>query len=91
MLGLLRIEIKHVNCKTCVHQISEIGLMKQVRVWSHVVASVWGCRVVDRRCRGSKGKVKIEGHMRVSDEEAHYRWLQGIRYLIACILLPPPR
>ena len=30
MLGILRIEIKHVNCKTCVHQISEIGLMEQV-------------------------------------------------------------
>ena len=30
MLGILRIEIKHVNCKTCVHQMSEIGLMKWV-------------------------------------------------------------
>ena len=30
MLGILRIEIKHVNCKSCVHKISKIGLMKQV-------------------------------------------------------------
>ena len=28
MLGILRIEIKHVNHKICVHQISEIGPMK---------------------------------------------------------------
>ena len=30
------------------------------------------CIVVDQRCRGSKGKVKIEGHMSISDEEAHH-------------------
>ena len=28
---------------------------------------------VDRRCRESEGKVKIEGYMSVSDEEAHQR------------------
>ena len=30
------------------------------------------CIVVDQRCRGSKGKVKIEGYMSISDEEAHH-------------------
>ena len=30
------------------------------------------CIVVDRRCRESKGKVKMEGYMSVSDEEAHH-------------------
>ena len=29
--------------------------------------------MVDQRCRESKGKVKIEGYMSVSDEEAHQR------------------
>ena len=29
--------------------------------------------MVDRRCRESEGKVKIEGYMSVSDEEAHQR------------------
>ena len=32
MLGILRIELKHVNCKTCVHQISECECDC---VWSH--------------------------------------------------------
>ena len=27
--------------------------------------------MVDRQCRESEGKVKIEGYMSVSDEEAH--------------------
>ena len=27
---------------------------------------------MDRRCRESEGKVKIEGYMSVSDEEAHH-------------------
>ena len=27
--------------------------------------------MVDRRCRESEGKVKIEGYMSISDEEAH--------------------
>ena len=27
--------------------------------------------MVDQRCRGSKGKAKIEGYMSISDEEAH--------------------
>ena len=30
------------------------------------------CVVVDQRCRESKGKVKIEGYMSISDEEAHH-------------------
>ena len=29
---------------------------------------------MDRRCRESEGKAKIEGYMRVSDEEAHHRF-----------------
>ena len=29
--------------------------------------------MVDRQCRESEGKVKIEGYMSVSDEEAHHR------------------
>ena len=45
MLGILRIEIKHVNRKTCVHQISKISPMKQVRLC--VVTSVHGCVVAD--------------------------------------------
>ena len=59
--------------KTCVHQISKISPMKWVRVWLRVVTSVWGCVVVNQRCRGSNGKVKIEGHMSISDEEAHHQ------------------
>ena len=39
-------------------------------VQSCAVASVQGCVVVDWQCRGSNGKVKIEGYMSVS-EEAH--------------------
>ena len=27
--------------------------------------------MVDQQCRESEGKVKIEGHMSISDEEAH--------------------
>ena len=30
------------------------------------------CIVVDRRCRESEGKAKIEGYMSISDEEAHH-------------------
>ena len=30
--------------------------------------------MVDQRCRESEGKVKIEGYMSVSDEEAH-QWI----------------
>ena len=37
--------------------------------------------MVDRRCRESEGKAKIEGYMSVSDEEAHQRlngsWIVG--------------
>ena len=37
-----------------------------------MVASEQRCIVVDRRCRESEGKVKIEGYMSVSNEEAHH-------------------
>ena len=30
---------------------------------------------MDRRCRESEGKAKIEGYMSVSDEEAHQRYV----------------
>ena len=41
MLGILRINIKCVNRKTCVHQISEINLMKQVQMsCGHISAGV---------------------------------------------------
>ena len=39
-----------------------------------VIASEWRCIVVDRQCRESEGKAKIEGYMSVSDEEAH-QWV----------------
>ena len=45
-----------------------------MRVWVHAVASERRCVVVDRRCRDSEGKAKIEGYMSVSDEEAHHWW-----------------
>ena len=89
ILGILRIEIKHVNHKTCVHQISEISLMKWVQAWLEWECGCvqLECVVVDWWCRGSNGKVKIEGYMSVSDEEAHHRH--------SCILIhsnhPPPR
>ena len=35
------------------------------------------CVVVDQQCIGSKGKVKIEGYMSVSDDEAHHCAVQG--------------
>ena len=38
-----------------------------------MVASERRCVGVDRRCRESEGKAKIEGYMSVSDEEAHHR------------------
>ena len=44
----------------------------QVQVQSRVVTSEQRCIVVDRRCRESEGKVKIEGYMSISDEEAHH-------------------
>ena len=47
--------------------------MKRVQVQLHVVASEQRCVVVDQRCRESEGKVKIEGYMSISDEEAHQR------------------
>ena len=37
------------------------------------VASERRCIGVDRRCRESEGKAKIEGYMSISDEEAHHR------------------
>ena len=39
-----------------------------------MVASERRCIGVDRRCRESEGKAKIEGYMSVSDEEAHQRY-----------------
>ena len=33
--------------------------------------------MVDRRCRESEGKAKIEGYMSVSDEEAHQWYLSA--------------
>ena len=64
-----------MNRKSYVHQISEIGLRERVwlRASASVVASERRCIGVDRRCRESEGKVKIEGYMSVSDEEAHQR------------------
>ena len=43
----------------------------------------WGCIVVDQQCRGSNGKVKIEGYMSISDEEAHQHghWFHNINGL----------
>ena len=46
--------------------------MERVQVRLHVVMLERRCIVVDRRCRESKGKAKIEGYMSVSDEEAHH-------------------
>ena len=43
----------------------------QAQVQSHAVTSEWRCIVVDWQCRESKGKVKIEGYMSISEEEAH--------------------
>ena len=37
-----------------------------------MVTSERRCIGVDRRCRESEGKVKIEGYMSVSDEEPHH-------------------
>ena len=34
---------------------------------------------MDRRCRESEGKAKIEGYMSVSDEEAHHWVYQRTR------------
>ena len=42
-LGILRKEMKHVNRKTCDHQISRTGLMKQVQVQSCAAMSVGVC------------------------------------------------
>ena len=46
-----------------------------MQVRSRVVASERRCIVVDRQCRESEGKAKIEGYMSVSDEGAHH-WPQ---------------
>ena len=64
-----------MNHKSYVHQISEIGPRERVRlrVSASAVASERRCVGVDRRCRESEGKAKIEGYMSVSDEEAHQR------------------
>ena len=44
-----------------------------MRAQSRAVASEQKCVGVDRQCRESEGKAKIEGYMSVSDEEAHQR------------------
>ena len=66
-----------MNRKSYVHQISEIGPRERVRLRASAsasaVASERRCVGVDRRCRESEGKAKIEGYMSVSDEEAHHR------------------
>ena len=64
-----------MNRKSYVHQISEIGPRERVRLRASAsaVASERRCVGLDRRCRESEGKAKIEGYMRVSDEEAHQR------------------
>ena len=64
-----------MNRKSYVHQISEIGPRERVRLRASAsaVASERRCIGVDRRCRESEGKAKIEGYMSVSDEEAHQR------------------
>ena len=70
-----------MNRKSYVHQISKIGLIEQVR--SRAVTSERRCVGVDRRCRESEGKAKIEGYMSVSDEEAHHRTVaSGVRSLV---------
>ena len=38
--------------------------------------------MVDQRCRECEGKVKIEGYMSVSDEEAHHQYRQFIEYSV---------
>ena len=58
-----------MNRKSYVHQISKISPIERVR--SRAVASERRCIGVDRQCRESEGKVKIEGYMSISDEEAH--------------------
>ena len=62
-----------MNCKSYVHQISECDC----RASASVIVSEQRCIVVDRQCRESEGKAKIEGCMSVSDEEAH-QWLKTI-------------
>ena len=39
---------------------------------AHAVTLEQRCIVVDRQCRESEGKAKIEGYMSISDEEAHH-------------------
>ena len=47
------------------------------------MASEQRCIVVDWRCRESEGKVKIEGYMSVSDEEAHQREGVGVELTVS--------
>ena len=65
-----------MNRKSYVHQIRDwsdraSAIVVRARVRSRAVALERRCVGVDRRCRESEGKVKIEGYMSVSDEEAH--------------------
>ena len=43
--------------------------------------------MVDRRCRESEGKAKIEGYMSVSDEEAHQRIAKEFRIITTSIVV----
>ena len=93
-IGLLRMEIKHVNRKTSVYQISKASPMKWrwvscasehecKHVWlCHMWSHQWGDVVVDQQCRESNGKVKIEGYTRVSDEQAHHHDLLFITTML---------
>ena len=72
-----------MNRKSYVHQISEIGPIEQVRLLCERERDHIGVEVhrVDRQCRESEGKAKIEGYMSVSDEEAHHRYVYCIHTL----------
>ena len=69
-----------MNRQSYVHQISEISPIERVRLRASAstVASERRCVGVDRRCRESEGKAKIEGYMSVSDEEAHQQILKRV-------------
>ena len=57
-------------------------IVVQVRARLHVVVLEWRCIVVDRRCRESEGKAKIEGYMSISDEEAHHHGWVSLRWIL---------
>ena len=49
-----------------------------------MIMSEQRCTVVDRQWRESEGKVKIEGYMSVSDEEAHQRLVRSFTMNVSC-------